>query len=268
MYARTNIELYLELIHHGYAEADLARISRCYEFACELFTCVYHRNGDTFLNHLVRTASILSCLQISPDIVVAGLLHSAYTHGNFGTWKRGMTNSKRAQLRSITGDVAENYIARYTVLDWSWHEIPDLQKRLKELSKADGTAVLLRLVNELEEFLDFGIFYCANAEERLKGMEYFRSAFVAMAMELGFPSLASELERVFRETEQAKVPLFLRSKHLVFYTINPHTLSVDRLPLLWDSAVRKFQLMRSHVRLRTRLRHLIHSMRSSQTAKT
>jgi (p)ppGpp synthase/HD superfamily hydrolase len=56
-YAQTNIELLNQLRRLGYGEADLVRVRRAYEIALRLFTACFRPSGNTFLAHLVRTAT-------------------------------------------------------------------------------------------------------------------------------------------------------------------------------------------------------------------
>lgn len=262
-YADTNIQLYTQLLESGYCEEDLARVYRAYEYAMNVFTCIYHRCGDTFINHLVRTASILASLRCEPDLVVAGLVHSVYRTDHFGTFAKRVGDSKRKELRSIIGEQAEEYVSSFTRLDWRPPVIRELSRRLPQLPDLDRKMILIRLANELEEFLDHGIFYCSNADLRVRGVKVLGPTLVRMADDLGYPDLAAELKRVFAETLDGSIPSFFRNDKEIFYTINPRTLSPDRLPLLQDAVIRQFQRIRSAVRLRTRIRNFIATHRAA-----
>jgi NAD(P)-dependent dehydrogenase (short-subunit alcohol dehydrogenase family) len=204
---------------------------------------------------MVRTASVVASLNPEPDLVIAALVHSSYMEGNYGTLRAGMTEPKRKQMRSVIGSKAEEYVAAFTRLDWSPKNIRQIARDLPSLSDLDRKMVFLRLANELEEFLDYGIFYCSNAPLRLEGVRLLGSTLVRMADELGYSQLASQLRCAFEEVQNSPVPLFLRNDKEISYAINPRTLTPERIPLLKDAAIRQFQRLRSAVRLRTRIRN-------------
>ncbi|MGD9764944.1 MAG: DUF6817 domain-containing protein [Candidatus Binatia bacterium] len=152
-YAQTHLALLGQLRKLGYGAGDLDRIRRAYGLAMRLFTGHFRPNGVPFLTHLVRTASVLADTGALPDAVIAALLHAAYTHGEFGDGRRGVTEAKRARLRAAVGDASEDLIRAYTETGW-----PELLLTaaggVDALSHRDRTILLIRLANELEDYLD------------------------------------------------------------------------------------------------------------------
>ncbi|MDQ3268094.1 MAG: hypothetical protein M3P47_05140, partial [Pseudomonadota bacterium] len=67
-------------IEHCYQAAELALLSNAYFIAQALMTGRYRSCGRPFINHLAGTASVLLRYDFRIEIVMAGLLHSAYTH--------------------------------------------------------------------------------------------------------------------------------------------------------------------------------------------
>jgi|GEM_PF-511957 len=67
-------------IEHGYQAAELALLSNAYFIAQALMTGRYRSCGRPFINHLAGTASVLLRYDFRIEIVMAGLLHAAYTH--------------------------------------------------------------------------------------------------------------------------------------------------------------------------------------------
>src|ERR1700676_5647271 len=96
-YAQTNIQLFNQLHRKGYSESDLARVSAAYAFAARVFTGCFRPSGKVFLAHLVGTGSILAELHRPIATIAAGLLHSVYTHGEFGDGARGLSEGKREE---------------------------------------------------------------------------------------------------------------------------------------------------------------------------
>ncbi|NJP21002.1 MAG: hypothetical protein HC763_20665 [Hydrococcus sp. CRU_1_1] len=84
VYAQTNIQLFNQLRDRGYSNAELQEIFNAYQLTIELFTGQFRASGKTFIAHLVGTASILTHLRVSSKLIAAGLLHAAYSQGDFG----------------------------------------------------------------------------------------------------------------------------------------------------------------------------------------
>lgn len=209
-YAQTNLQLYRQLGAEGYTTADLETIGRAHELGLRLFPGTYRGSGKAFLAHLVGTASVLVSLRARVPVVVTGLLHAAYTHGEFGNGWRGMSDAKRAQVRREIGEEVEDLIARYTRLTWKRSTIPQIRARLDAMDPLDRDVVLVRLANELEDHLDLGILYLADHERRRAFMERDLPLAVEMAERLGQPALAKALAETFAEVAGADISPTLR----------------------------------------------------------
>ncbi len=210
-FAQTNIQLINQLRGDGYSNTEISTVVTSYELAMRLFTGLFRGSGKTFIAHLVGTASILGTLRVPSSLVAAGLIHAAYSAGDFGDGKKGMANAKREWIRSGIGNEVEEYVARYTALRWRDEAIPAILDGLGSLGPLDRDVLLIRLANELEEFLDFGILYCGD--EKRRQVNYVDSTgkhMIKMAEKLGFPKLAVELEKAFEEAVRAEIPGVLR----------------------------------------------------------
>ncbi len=221
IFAQTNIQLFDQLCRQGYSETELNCILKAYKLAISLFTGYFRGNGKTFIAHLVGTASILTSLKAPVEVVAAGLLHAAYLQGDFGDVKKGISNKRREQIRLAVGPDIEEYIAKYTALPWNEDHISAIAPTLNTLNLGDRQVILMRLANELEDHLDGGILYCANFEKRLRYVRSSGDLMVKMAQELGYPSLASQLERVFQEVTSAKISVGLRSTNNYSFQVAP-----------------------------------------------
>src|SRR5262249_47294175 len=82
-FAQTIIQLHNQLVRDGYTVDDLRQVRRAYDLAATLFGGMLRASGKTFLAHCVGTASTLARFGAPGVVVVAGLLHAAYTHGRF-----------------------------------------------------------------------------------------------------------------------------------------------------------------------------------------
>ena len=117
-FAQTNVQLYQQRGEEGYPLAEQQRVYVAYNLAMGLFGGQFRGSGKTFLAHLVGTASILADLQASVDVVVAALLHAAYSDGLFERQSPGVTDQKRALLRESVGAEVEDLVFRYQNLAW------------------------------------------------------------------------------------------------------------------------------------------------------
>jgi len=207
-YAQTNLELYVQLQAEGYDETAHSAVAGAYTLGTELFAGLHRASGKPFVAHAVGTASALVEARARLPVVVAGLLHAAYTHGEFGDGWRGMTVTKRARVRTVIGEESEAFVARYSRFEWR-ETLPGLRAALPGLDAADREVVLMRLANELDDHLDLGILYHADAERRLKRLGPLAMC-VDLAHELGQHRLADALAEAFAACRTAQVPSAMR----------------------------------------------------------
>ena len=210
-YAQTNLQLYTQLRRSGAGEQDLALVRAGYDLAMTLCPASFRGSGKPLLAHLVGTASILASTGQSARIATAGLLHAAYVFGDFGDAAAGITELRRDRVRRAVGDEVEDLVVRYTRFDWNKNTIPGILARVESLSPMEREVLVIRLANELEDHIDYGVLYCGNGEAR---REYIRSPLnqsVEMANKIGLPQLAAELDAAFKDTLAADIPIALRN---------------------------------------------------------
>ena len=170
--------------------------------------CVYSRAGfELQAKPLLRIWSELRTSWGSPrapsNVVAAGLLHAAYATGDFGDGVPGISTGKREPVRAIVGEVVEEYLARYDALLWSDKLIAGYCDQIDALTQVDRDVLLMRLANELEEYLDLGMLYFG--EDRRRRTNYLNDngqLMIRMADKLGFPALGAALALAFKETAE------------------------------------------------------------------
>jgi GT2 family glycosyltransferase len=69
-----------QAMERGYGESEVRALDWVADFATSLFDGLYRPDGRPFLNHVIGTASALVRYELELDIVLAGLLHAAFTH--------------------------------------------------------------------------------------------------------------------------------------------------------------------------------------------
>lgn len=226
-YAQTNIQLFNQLHNINqlensprYSDAEMKNILNAYELAMCLFAGRFRASGKTFIAHLIGTASILAPLNVPGSVIAAGLIHAVYAHGNFGDRKKGINEIKREIVRNIVGEEIEEYVARYTAFKWNQQSISNADPKCTK----ERYVLLIRLANELEEHLDFAIFYCSEKKRKqyLNRAEIYGDRIVEIAYKLGFPSLAAELAKAFQQINTAEIPERLCIQNN-FFTISPNS---------------------------------------------
>jgi hypothetical protein len=216
----------------------------------------------------VGTASVLSWLGAPIEVVTAGLLHAAYLHGDFGC-TTGISDAKRKRLIDVVGAQTEEYITRYDRFLLTAQELASLETMLSDLSAIDRYIVLMRLANELEHHLDFGGLYFVEGEQRQAAhrryLEARFPALIKLANALGYGSLATELEKVWRQIAALKLPLepVIASRQKVAYLIAPKSHKIrmavaipkfvtqdmrDRAKTLYGQASRFARLAKNRIR--------------------
>jgi hypothetical protein len=205
MFAQTNVQLYRQLADLRWSETDIGRARDAYELAFELFSGQYRRSHRTFISHTVGTASIVAEVDGRRELVLAALLHAAYSVGDWGrTPARGANRGMRAEVKNVVGSDAEQLIWRYT----------SFPRRLEALrswaeaaatSPSDGLArdlVILRLANQVEELQDYPV-----AERDLGTLE----VLVDSATGFGDGRIADRLTQIAGAMQSIDVPLRLHT---------------------------------------------------------
>ncbi len=203
--AQTNLQLFAQLAHQGYAETELRLARDAYALSIRLFTGRIQGTGRDFITHGVGTASVLAWIERPAPLVAAGLVHNAYQNGDFGWGDPGETPAKRRYVRRALGAEVEQYLHRFPCLTFNRTNTPRLLDATEQLDPIDREVVVLQLADRLEKHLDLDMAYCGRESIR----DYyarFRVPTVETARRLGLPQLAVELESAYREVAEADVP--------------------------------------------------------------
>ena len=208
--AQTNLQLYNQLVALGWSDADLDRTRRAYELATDLFAGQLRPSGKTFVAHLVGTASAVAAANGRADLALAGLVHAAYTHGEFGDGRRNAAESKRDAVRSVIGSEAESLVHGYGALDYDPSTIEDWSTQSRDLSPAEHDLAVLRLANEIDDHVDLGTRFCDRRGNPMSTDAVFKRM-QALALVVDEPALAGLIERLASDESGVTVPAVLRS---------------------------------------------------------
>jgi (p)ppGpp synthase/HD superfamily hydrolase len=247
--AQTNLQLYDQLVASGWPEDALANTRRGYELATDLFAGQLRPSGKPFLAHLVGTASALATADARADLVHAGLLHAAYTHGEFGDGRRGASNAKRTAVRTAVGSAVEDLVMEYAALRFTPAIVDDWLSRASVLSSSDRDLAVLRLANEIDDHVDLGMRVADRGADRATLDRTF-AHLAELADEIGEPALAALARRVSAAERDLAVPTVLRSPAKRSWTTAPRShrlrlgITVRRIPAVhrsYEVLVRRFR---------------------------
>ncbi len=203
--AQSNIQLYGQLQRAGYRNEEISEVARAYGLAQELFSAQFRGSGRPFLCHLVGTASILARDVAPVQLVIAGLLHAAYSAGIFSfDMHCRVSPRKRAMLGKAVGDEVEEILVAYDALPWSESA---LAKFAEHTPRAQQQVLNIRLANELDDLLDGGLYYSGKAKRSLVDSRESRRLLAVLVSRTEMPALETQLKAALSEfADQADVP--------------------------------------------------------------
>ena len=107
----------------SYSADDVNFVHEAYDgVAQHLFSARFRPSEMPFLCHLVGTTSDLIPVTPSADVLTAGLLHAAYSDGDFGyvfLEHKKDSPRKRRWLAKRMGEKVEEYVSRYAHMSWN-----------------------------------------------------------------------------------------------------------------------------------------------------
>jgi (p)ppGpp synthase/HD superfamily hydrolase len=196
-FAQTILQLLIQMHRSGYEDIERVLIRDAYDTAIGLFSASFRSNRKPFLCHLVGTASILVYLRQRSEVLAAGLLHAAYSLGDFGHGPVPDPDWRRGRLRTAVGSEVEHLVHAYSEFEWDPWAVADAvaDGRLKE-DRRD--IVVIRLANKLEDLLDLGLMYSNKPDSDSE-------ASAELARDLGMTELAEQID-LWRTAGQGLAP--------------------------------------------------------------
>lgn len=221
-FAQTNLQLYNQMVKAGYKEEDLLLVINAYKLATKIFNGCYRRSGKTQLAHLIGTASIVAWLKKPSTSIAAALLHAAYSEGDFGCC------SVSKELRNATCPAVQQLVFAYYKLKWSYdpQEINSLLSRVHTVSSFDREIILLRVVNELEDYIDLAPRYHKGRKGSEKPTYMDAQTLCAFAQALEEPQLLKEINKQSDNLRSTKISPQLRHKYIRFHAPRSYRLTL------------------------------------------
>ncbi len=218
--AQTNTQLYGQLIAARYGSEEIVAVHRAYTLATKVFAGQLRPDGRPFVCHVVGVASILAMVEAPHATIVGGLLHSAYSHGDFGHGRGHVTRAARDLLRAAAGPVVEQLLDCYARNPWNRTTVDALLASATALDPDLRQITLIRLADTLEDSLDHGLQLSEKASNPNRRIPV--ESLVELANALGHPELGASLRRLLDDAESApEVLVALREQHVGAYVVCP-----------------------------------------------
>ncbi len=215
-FAQSYAQLIVQARSIGRSPEDLAKLRCAYELAEEIADGMYRANGAPFLNHLVRTASILLAVGEPLEVVIAAMLHGIYLLDRHeGSRRRKANAAQRRYVASAIGVEAEELVWSYTLcgfLSRDYLEKSFTKAAAAALSGQEKRVLTIQMANELEDHLDLAVLFAGKRPNHQRISEH-GGFCVSIASRLGLEEIADGLRHVYAETLAATIEPFLQLPH-------------------------------------------------------
>jgi (p)ppGpp synthase/HD superfamily hydrolase len=172
-----------------------------------LFVGRYRCSGKPFVAHVVGASSVLAAVDGRRYLVLAALLHAAYTHGDFGTRRGSMEEPARLRVRTAVGPDAEELVFAYAQTPWNSATLAAASANFEHFDARQRNVLVLRLANEADEHADRAVPYCCR-----DGLDRYSEPTVAtmadLADRLERPALATLHRELVAEERDVTVPRY------------------------------------------------------------
>ncbi len=206
-FAMTYPQLMNQAIDLGLSTNDLEQLAKAHQFAHKMSDGIYRAQGVPLLCHLIRTASIILNENKPLHVVIAMLLHAAYTLSFFkGSTRQRPRQSHRKLLQSEFGHEIENLIWNYTYVSWYSSEAINAHiEQIDNYSAEMQEILLMRLANEIEDYLDMAMSFTCSDRIECRINTYGRQC-VELARRLNAPKFAGYISDICTAYENIRLP--------------------------------------------------------------
>lgn len=151
-------------LSRGYRLEDLTAIANAYKLAQIMMDGGYRPCGRPFINHLVGTAGILVRYDFSGPIVVAGMLHSLYSHAAPGLGGPRAAAAATCAALGGRGSIVERKVRAFTQRELTGGGLTEDLDLLPTLSVFEAETIAIEAANELDILLSGEFRYCGRTD--------------------------------------------------------------------------------------------------------
>jgi hypothetical protein len=160
-FAQTAPQLAVQMSRGGYPSWNIEEVLAAYQFSARIYSGIYRESGKTLAAHAVGTASVLAAHGAPATVVTAALLHAAYALGRMPQHVAGDMAASRRWLSRKVGWRVEAQVYEYHSLDLN-RARSLLERDVDQLPLTLAYAVLMRIANSIDEYLDAGVLHAAD----------------------------------------------------------------------------------------------------------
>lgn len=198
-YVHSMARLIRQCLERGCSRQEVVELNTAFDIAAELHGSSLRRSKKPFLDHLVRTASILLVHGAPFDLVKAAILHASYMIDTSSKHHLACTEQNRALLRHLVGGKVEAIVHEYLHIS-----IDCTHGQRSEHSELDETPIVLaqasivKIANDMEDLLD----HAALLEKKsLSSFAFVLSSLGPLAEACGYDALVTEFGERLRLAE-------------------------------------------------------------------
>lgn len=166
-FAQTILQLLNQMSALGYPAWDLEMANQAYATAVGPSAGIVRESGKPLLAHLVGTASVLAGFGAPATVVVAGLLHTAYTYGRYPGHAELDLEAQRRWITSNVGWRAEALVYELSSMDYPEAQTNVMESECDRLRLNLAYSILIRIANSIDEHMDNGLLFNRNSEGSL-----------------------------------------------------------------------------------------------------
>lgn len=206
-YAMTYPQLINQAIDKGFSGPELELLSRAHQFSAMMSEGIYRAQRVPLLCHQIRTASIVLHENRPMPVIIAALLHASYFISFFkGSCRQRPRRAHRKQIQREFGAEVDELIFQYARVSWySCEAIDEHIKQIDDYDEQMKNLLLLRLANELEDYLDKAMAY-TNAERIKYRINSYGPHCVELAHRLDATQLAEHLQATCEVYKSIQLP--------------------------------------------------------------
>ncbi|BBJ23501.1 glycosyltransferase [Candidatus Nitrotoga sp. AM1P] len=205
-------------IEHGYQAAELTLLSEAYFTAQALMTGRYRSCGRPFINHLAGTASVLLRYDFRIEVVMAGLLHAAYTHCPAHPEGKQAAHDEVCSKLGGEDNKVERLVRGYTL---KGTKSPRNQVRVTDVGRFtifDAEVQMIALANEIDMYLSGETRYSAPRNDEITPAQLDVAAKICEI--IGVSGMSHSLQQEHND-KRLPPPLSLLTQQNMSYQLNP-----------------------------------------------
>jgi hypothetical protein len=161
----------IEAAHaRGYTTGEIMNIKSAHWTALLLSSGGYRPCGRPFINHLIGTASVLVHFGFEARLIVAALLHAAYTHAPKMRGNAQETVDAVARILGGAGSPVDRMVRAYTLRDRRWAELAGLDDWQDVATTEDAETAIIAMANLIDMRLSGEIRSSGRTDEDLAAL--------------------------------------------------------------------------------------------------